>query len=275
MKEADILHTIDPSQKIIDFHAHVFPQPIAQKATDNVGSYYGLRMQAVGMAEQLLARAAGLNMLGFVVHSSATKAAQVEKVNDFIAGLVRENPVFIGFGTIHKDYENPEREIQRCMTLGLRGLKLHPDFQHFELDQKEMFPIYQIASDLGLPILFHVGDKNTDASSPTRVRRVLDLFPRLKVIAAHMGGYSAWDEAMECLYGRNVYFDTSSTMIVLPHKKVREMIYRHGIEKILFGSDFPIQTTPAAAMDIEQLGLPSADKDLVYHQNAERLLSAK
>ena len=79
---------------------------------------------------------------------------------------------------------------------------------------------------------------------------------------------------MDCLYGRNVYFDTSSTMIVLPHKKVREMIYRHGVEKILFGSDFPIQPTPAAAMDIEHLELPPADKELIYHQNAERLLSA-
>ena len=79
MKEADILHTIDPSQKIIDFHAHVFHQHIAQKATDNVGSYYGLRMQAVGMAQQLLTREAGLNMQGFVIHSSATKSAQVEK----------------------------------------------------------------------------------------------------------------------------------------------------------------------------------------------------
>lgn len=260
------------SQKIIDFHTHVFPEDIAQKATDAVGNYYGIPMQSVGTATKLLSESGELNMQGYVIHSSATKPAQVENINTFIAEYVKANPLIIGFGTIHKDYENAIGEIDRMKALGLKGIKLHPDFQNFNIDDPNMYAIYEYASDLKIPVLFHVGDNNSNASSPERLSRVLEQFPRLIVIAAHMGGYSRWDSAMDCLYGKNLYFDTSSTMIVLPYPKVRNMIYKHGVDKILFGSDFPLQTTPTAAEDIYKLNLPPEHMDMIFYQNASNLL---
>ncbi len=259
-------------QKIIDFHCHIFPEKIASKATGFVGEYYGLDMHGGGIAETLIDRAKKLNMQGFLIHSSATKPAQVENVNDFIAEYARKEKLYIGFGTIHKDFENIEEELARVKSLGLKGIKLHPDFQNFKIDQPEMDRIYQCASDLELPILMHVGDKKTDNSKPHRLANVLNNFPKLTVIAAHMGGYSEWDAAMECLYGKDVYFDTSSTMLFVKYEKVREMIYMHGVDRILFGSDFPIQWTSEALEDIYRLKLPDEDRNKILYENAARLL---
>ncbi len=259
-------------QKIIDFHCHVFPEKIAEKATEFVGKYYNLEMHGGGIAETLISTAKDINVKGFLIHSSATKPQQVENVNDFIAEYARKNEIFIGFGTIHKDFPDIEKELKRVKELGLKGLKLHPDFQNFKINQPEMDVIYQCASDLQLPILMHMGDKNTDNSKPRRLVEVLENFPKLTVIAAHMGGHTDWDEAIECLYGRNVYFDTSSTMPFVSYERVREMIYMHDVNKILFGSDFPIQWTYEAAEDIYKLNLSDTDRNKIFYENAAQLL---
>jgi len=259
-------------QKIIDFHTHVFPENIAQKATDFVGDYYGIPMESVGTAPELLNTSRDLDIRGYVIHSSATKPNQVENINNFIAEYTKSNSLFIGFGTVHKDFENSVFEIERMKKLGLKGIKLHPDFQVFDIDDPKMFKIYECASDLKIPVLFHVGDENSDASSPVRLSRVLELFPDMVVISAHMGGYRSWEAAADYLLGKNLYFDTSSTMIALPYPKVRSMIYKHGVDKILFGSDFPLQTTPTAFQDIINLNLPYEDMNMILYQNAANLL---
>ena len=87
-----------------------------------------------------------------------------------------------------------------------------------------------------------------------------------------MGGFSKWDEAEKCLYGKNVYFDTSSTAICMPLDHLRELIYEHGVDKILFGSDYPVQTTRQAYEDMLKLGLPQEDLEKILHKNAEKLL---
>ena len=157
-------------------------------------------------------------------------------------------------------------------SLGLKGIKLHPDFQGFDIDDPKMYKIYECASGLKVPVLFHVGDENSSASSPVRLSRVLELFPDMIVISAHMGGYSQWEAAANYLSGKNLYFDTSSTMIALPYPKVRNMIYKHGVDKVLFGSDFPLQTTPTAVQDIINLNLPPEDMNKILYQNAATLL---
>ena len=87
-----------------------------------------------------------------------------------------------------------------------------------------------------------------------------------------MGGYSKWDETQNCLYGKNVYFDTSSTAICISLDHLRRLIYAHGVDKILFGSDYPVQTTRQAYEDIMSLNLPEEDLEKILHKNAEKLL---
>ncbi len=259
--------------QVIDFHCHVFPEAVAEKATNNVGNYYGINMHGKGLASELENFNKSFPVKGFVIHSSATTAHQVERVNDFIAEYVKKDDNFIGFGTIHPEYEEYRKEIFRIKALGLKGIKLHPDFQGFKIDDPEMFPIYDLLVAQDLPVLFHVGDENTDNSTPKRMAAVLDMFPNMTVIAAHMGGFSKWDEAEKCLYGKNMYFDTSSTVIRISHDHLRQLIYEHGVDKILFGSDYPVQTTKEAYEDMLKLNLPQEDLEKILHINAEKLLN--
>jgi hypothetical protein len=181
--------------------------------------------------------------------------------------MQQQNSCFIGLGTMHPDLDNIDSEIDRIISMGLRGIKLHPDFQEFNIDDESMMPIYGAAAGK-LPILIHMGDEVKTSSRPKRLARVLDLFPDLTVIAAHLGGYQMWDESLEYLAGRNVYFDTSSSLFCLDKEKAVEIIRRHGVEKVLFGTDYPMWTHEDELERFDNLGLSEDERRLILYKNA-------
>ena len=121
------------------------------------------------------------------------------------------------------------------------------------------------------PILFHVGDKRFDFSSPCRMSHLLELVPEMTAIAAHMGGYSEWEEAWKHLVGKNVYFDTSSTFSFLEPQEVKRIIAAHGVDRVLWASDYPAATQKQAIADLMQLDLTPEDQEKIFHRNAEKL----
>ena len=162
-------------------------------------------------------------------------------------------------------------EIQRIKNHGLRGFKFHPDFQAFNIDDdKALFMYDEIGCDY--PIVLHVGDKKLDFSNPERLARVLEKFPEHKFVAAHMGGYSMWDKETKFLVGKNVWFDTSSTMWEIEPQKMTDMIRAHGADKVLFGTDYPAVSLVAEAKRIEELALTDEEKDKIFYKNAAVLL---
>lgn len=263
------------TDKIIDFHNHIFPNKIASKVVNQLGSYYHYEIQGTAQIDNLLNLSHDAGMYKLVVHSTATKVEQVEYVNTYLGSVVAEQKgYFIGFGTLHPDFENIESELDRLETLGLKGLKFHPDFQHFEIDCDKMFQIYDIVGSR-FPILMHVGDETYDFSSPKRMRRALDNFPNVTFIAAHFGGYSRWDEAYEYLAGQHLYFDTSSSLDKLSDQDAMKIIRKHGVEKMLYGSDYPIITHQNCLNRFLQLPLTEEEKDMVLYKNAANLLHLK
>ena len=105
--------------KIFDAHVHVFPDKIAKKATDATGSYYGIKMYTVGTFDNIKKEIASGKVNKCLIHSTATKASQVESVNDYISSLVHEDNDLIGFGSMHADYPEIESEIERMQKLGV------------------------------------------------------------------------------------------------------------------------------------------------------------
>ena len=72
-------------QKIIDAHAHIFPDKIASKATDAIGDFYNIKMSnAAGTPELLLSEGKSAGISKFVVHSTATTVHQVKSINKYI-----------------------------------------------------------------------------------------------------------------------------------------------------------------------------------------------
>lgn len=260
---------------IIDFHAHIYPSKIAEKASKAIGDFYNAPMAYHGSPEQLLESGAKIGVDIYVVHSAASKPMQVESINNFIIDQVSEHPEFVGFGTMHADYDNFDEELKRIKAAGLKGIKLHPDFQKFQIDSPKMDAIYDVLSDLGMPVLVHAGDYRFDYSGPKRILNVHKKHPELKIIAAHFGGYTEWENAMEYLVGQNVYFDTSSTLWKLPVEKANEMIKKHGYKKFLFGSDYPMWDHEDEFERFNQLDLTAEERDAILYKNAQKLLELK
>lgn len=259
--------------KTVDFHAHAFPDKIAEKAAQNLETYYDMPLISKGHFKTLMEKADAANIDKLVILSTATKPEQVENVNTYVASLVEADPGrLVGFGTIHPGYANYKEELRRVKSLGLRGIKLHADFQNFYLDAKEMLPVYEEIVKLGLPILFHMGDKTYDKTSPKRLAWLLKQYPEMVAIGAHLGGVFMWEESLEYLVGKNLYFDTSSTLHELVPEKFMEIVRKHGIDKILFGTDYPLSDYELEYKRFQALDLTEEEKEKIFYKNAYELL---
>jgi len=257
---------------IIDFHAHIYPAKIAVKATQAIADFYQAPMVYNGSVDELIESGSAIGVERYIVHSTATKPAQVVSINDFIISEITKESRFVGFGTLHPDFEGSDAEITRLLDAGLKGIKLHPDFQKFEIDTPKMDSIYDRLSAEGLPVLVHAGDCRYDFSGPKRIAKVLDKHPSLRVIAAHFGGYTEWDDSFEYLAGRDLWFDTSSTFWKLPKEKALAMIQKHGVSRFLFGSDFPMWDHKGEYERFLSLGLSDGDNSAILFRNAASLL---
>lgn len=258
--------------KIFDIHCHVFPDIVAPKIIDALESFYGFRWERSGTCPDLMEslNEAGVNRA--VVFSCATRPDQVRNINDYLASKISDR--LIGFGTLHPDFADFRRELERMRSLGLRGIKFHPDFQQFDFDDPRMFPIFE-AIPPDMPIMVHAGDPKSDYSAPRRIARVLELFPHLTLIAAHMGGYGVWDEAERRLIGKNLWLDASSVVGHIPAERVERLIRAHGAERVLFGSDYPSVSHANAVASILNMNLSESERELLFWKNACRLLSVE
>ncbi|MBO8128375.1 MAG: amidohydrolase family protein [Peptococcaceae bacterium] len=258
----------------IDTHVHIFSHKIAAKAVEHLAEHYQIPVRYKGTREEYhtLARQAGVKTALFF--TVATKPDQVRAANDW--AITQSGNELIGLGTLHPDYEPIDDEIARLKEAGVRGVKFHPDFQQFFLDEERALAIYErLAKDFF--IIFHMGDDNrpgkTHHATPERLANVLDIFPHLTVIAAHMGGYCMWDRAAANLVGENVYFDTSSCFGFLPDEDFRTLIREHGAHRVLMASDYPYSSPGEEIEGLKKLGLNDEELEAITGLNAAQLLS--
>lgn len=258
-------------QKIIDFHNHIFPDDVAIKATDFLKEHYKMPVERKGTIEDLQKSAKEAGIYKIVVHSTATKVSQVCAINDYISNVIKQNEFFFGFGSLHPEMDDIKKEVLRIKGLGLCGIKLHPDFQGFKIDSEKAFKMLD-KIDCDLPILLHSGDENIDNSSPLRISRAVEKFKDHTFIVAHLGGYKMWDMAIECLYGKNIYIDTSSSLWVLQPELSTKYIKMHGVDKVLFGTDYPMTSHKNELERFYKLNLNKDEQNKILYENARKLL---
>lgn len=263
---------MDPNQLIIaDTHTHIFPPKIVEKAVGAIGEFYSIPMCHPGSPESLLQSGAAIGVRKYLVCSTATHPKQVVSINDFIVESCRRYSEFLGFGTLHPGYEDISGEVARIKELGLHGVKLHPDFQRFYIDDPAAFPIYEACSAAGLPILFHTGDDRYDWSSPTRMAAIAQRYPDLICIAAHFGGYNHWQDVERYKDLSNIWFDTSSTLFKLPKDRALELLDILGTHRFMFGTDFPMWDHAEELERFLSLGLTEEVRDNILYRNFQRL----
>ena len=262
---------------IIDAHCHVYPDKIASRAVEAIGQFYDLPMYYDGKYSTLIEKGGKNGVEHFIVFSVATTPQQVHSINNYIADTVRQSDgLMTGLGALHPDSENIEEEIAEIVELGLKGVKMHPDFQKFQIDDKKCYKIYELCQKNNLPVLLHTGDSRYDYSNPQRMKRVLEDFPELIVIGAHFGGWSCWKEAAETLsQHKNFYVDTSSSFDWLTAQEGRELVRAYGADHVLFGTDFPMWNHETELKHFMEMNLTDEENRLVLYKNAVELFFNK
>ncbi len=258
--------------KIIDFHAHIYPEKIAEKAVKSIGDFYNINMSGSGTSETLISGGETAGITNYVVHSVAVTAHNVEAINNFIASECEKHNEFYGFGTMHADFEDKIGETKRMLDLGLRGIKIHPDTQKYNMDDERMYELYDFIRQMKIPLLIHTGDYRYDYSHPRRLKTILKEFPGIITIGAHFGGWSMCDLAYEFLGDENCYVDTSSAFWMLGTKRAEELIRMYGAERVLFGTDFPMWKAKDELESIYKMNLTDDEKSLIFYKNAEKIL---
>lgn len=259
--------------EFIDFHTHIYPDAIAPKAADSIRKFYSLGNDAMdGKASTLLSRSAQAGVNKFVILPVAMRPDRTRHINDFILEQVKNEPRFYGYGTVHAAMDAIESEVQYIMDSGLKGIKMHPDSQVFAIDDDRLFPVYEMIQGK-LPVLFHMGDRRFDYSHPKRLARILKLFPRLQVIAAHFGGYSMYDVAAQELKNTDCFFDVSSSLMFMEDGVAESYIRKYGAHRFVYGSDFPMWDPVVEMERFMRLKLTDDELEQIAHITAEKLLA--
>ena len=259
--------------QIIDIHTHVYPTKIARKASDSVRSFYQLEgsLQMDGTVEMLLQRGAMAGISQYTILPVSNTPSRVRHINSFISEETQKHSCLIGFGTVHAEMEGLSDEVEWIFRNGLKGIKMHPDSQRFPIDDLRLYPVYD-AIEGRLPLILHMGDQRFNYSHPVRLRRILDIFPKLEVIAAHFGGYSMFQTARELLQDTDCVFDISSALMFMAEGEAERYINLYGAERMAYGTDYPLWDPVEEVQRFQRLKLTGAQFDQIAHKTAQRIL---
>ena len=260
----------------IDFHTHAFADKIAQKAIARLESVSNLKAYTDGTVGGLKRLLAEDKIDKAVFLPIATKPSQQEIINNLSASLNSDD--FICFGSVHPDSPDALNELERIKALGLKGVKFHPDYQEFFVEDEKMLPIYKKCEELGLIVVFHAG---YDPLSPDLIHclpqpsaQIAKRFPNLKIVLAHLGGMYRFEDVYNYVAGLpNVWLDTAFLASRISDEMLEKIIRKHGADKVLLASDAPWQRPADAVEQIQNLPLSDTQKEWIFHKSAEHLLN--
>ena len=279
---------------IIDIHTHTFPDKIAAATLDKLKHLSHTIPFTDGTAAGLAASMARAGVDRSVVMPVATSPRQVPHVNDASARMneLGAQTGVLSFGCMHPDFDGWKEELARVRDLGLKGIKLHPQYQDTDFDDPRYLRILDRCGELGLVVLTHagldIGMPGKDNCAPEMVARVLEQVGPVKLVLAHMGGWRQWDRVEALLPGRGVYLDTSFSLgeitplddghyrpgdlPLLDEAAFLRMVRRFGPDRILFGTDSPWDDQGAALVRLRALPLEKSELDAILGGNARKLL---
>ena len=279
---------------IIDIHTHTFPDKIAAATLDKLKHLSHTIPFTDGTAAGLAASMARAGVDRSVVMPVATSPRQVPHVNDASARMneLGAQTGVLSFGCMHPDFDGWKEELARVRDLGLKGIKLHPQYQGTDFDDPRYLRILDRCGELGLVVLTHagldIGMPGKDNCAPEMVARVLEQVGPVKLVLAHMGSWRQWDRVEALLPGTGVYLDTSFSLgeitplddghyrpedlPLLDEAAFLRMVRRFGPDRILFGTDSPWDDQGAALARLQALPLEPAELEAILGGNAKRLL---
>jgi len=260
---------------IIDFHTHAFPDAIAEKTISFLADKARLEPYGNGTVDSLRKSSAEAGIDYSVVLPIATRSGQEDTINKFAAEINNTERI-LSFGSIHPETENYKAVLDKIKASGLKGIKLHPDYQDFYIDDEKTYPMVEYAAKLGLIIVYHagldLGFREPIKNTPVRAKKMIKAIGYDKFVMAHMGAHALYGDVMECLCGLDVYFDISFTMGKIDDAGFKEIIYSHGTDRILFGTDNPWGGQKEDVKYFNSFDFPEKIREKILYKNAMKLL---
>jgi len=262
--------------RIIDIHTHAFPDALADRAMSFLEEEGNIKAALDGRVSSLLGSMDKAGIERSVVCSIATKPSQFKAILAW-SKLIASDRI-IPFPSVHPDDPDAAAHVAEVHAAGLKGIKLHPYYQHFALDEPRVNPIYEAIQAHGLLFLCHTGfdlayprDRLCD---PAKIVAVLDRFPKLKMITSHLGGWNDWDEVRRLMLGKRIMIETSFSLHVLGKAASRDLILSHPADCLFFGTDSPWADQSTAVKEFLDLGLPKELERAILYDNAARILDS-
>lgn len=262
---------------IIDFHTHYYPEKIVNRAVEHAKEFLKFEPATDCTRSGLVKSMQKAGIDYSLALPLANVPDNVRGVNRW-AQLNNQAPVFL-LGTIHPLTKNPAKMISQIASMGLKGIKVHPEFQNFHFDDESLFTIWEACIENDLFVLTHTGGDvafpapyNTD---PRRLKIFHERFKKLKLVLAHLGSWGMWDEVEEFIVGLPVYLDLAFTLGRINDEQLVRIIRKHGAERVLFGTDSPWCDQEEALKHFRSLSLTDGEKDLILGLNAAKLLDIK
>lgn len=258
-------------------HAHVFQEEVRENGT-------------VRSLKEVMDQCSIDRAVCFAPFSGRFNSSNGESANKWLSEQIKNDDRLLAFGAIDFTKDNLTDQVEEIYQLGFAGIKLHPAFQKFKVDESRACEVYAMAEQYGLPISFHTGIHWHRISSYNTLLydEVAYQFPKLKICMEHVGGYAFFNEAIGvmCNNPRTVYagitsvFDRGKNRFwYLGKEKVKDLIWLTGIERCVFGLDFPFNSADIIrdAMRqmfecIDELGLGQDGAEKVFGGNLLKMI---
>jgi len=264
------------SCRYIDFHTHAFPAELAANTIPALETFGNVTAALDGSTADLLRSMARADINQSVICSIATRPQQFQAILDWSQKIASEH--LIPLASIHPDSTNIAGEIGQIKEAGLAGIKLHPYYQEFYLDEARLKPIFQGLSDNNLLLVMHcgydIGFPHERRADPKQLSKLIRQFPQLKLVAAHLGSWQLWDEVEEVLLGQDIYLDIAFALQFLKPEQARRILTSHRADRLLLGSDSPWADQGEVISLLTGLGLAKELEEKILWQNGRALLDS-
>lgn len=265
---------------LIDFHTHVFPDKIADRTIEilenNIKKQgYDYTAAIGGRLDNLKKSMSDNNIDISLVLPIATSATQHVSINNFAESINGKDNIY-SLGSLYPFQEDWEQVLYTIKEKGLKGIKLHPEYQQFYIDGKEALRIFKKCDELDLITVLHSG-RDTGINppvhcTPERIKNVLKYVKGDKIVAGHLGGWQMWDDVEKHLIGTPIYFDTAYILGFISDEQLLRIIKNHGSEKILHATDSPWEKQGEIAHHLSKLPLTKNELENIFYKNAKKLL---
>lgn len=259
---------------IIDFHTHAFPDQIADRAITTLEEGCDIKAKHDGKISSLLKSMENAGIDKAVICSIATKPTQFEDILKWSKSIYTDK--IIPFPSLHPENNNIKEKIKIIFNEGFKGIKFHPYYQKFQINEERIFSIYEEMQKYGLLLVSHTGFDiafpRERIADPEKIIYVLKKFPDLKFVATHFGAWEDWDEVEKHLIGKKIYMELSFSLELLDKNKAEKMLLSHPSEYLLFGTDSPWTDQKNALKVLNSLNINEEIKEKILYKNACRLL---